>query len=225
MEKQLKILRLSSHSWFRFVFDGFVLDVDPGYSGLFDKALIPLLAVDGKSDVILVSHHHFDHVQLDALRQLMKKETKLYAPAICEEAIPFGYHTIGYGTTLKEGPLTFQAVPAYNTPMGHSTRKAHIPGEGNGYVIALNGFRIYFAGDTDVIPEMATLGKIDLALLPVGGTYTMDAEEAGEALTIIKPSKAIPMHELGKPTTAMVDKAKANKIDVLVLEVGQSVII
>ncbi len=222
MEKTLKIIRLSAHSWFRFVYDGFILDIDPGYSGSFDRRLIKVLDSDGPSDVILVSHHHFDHVQVDALRQIMKNSTQIYAPAICEEAIPFAYRTVGYGLEVKEGPLSFQAVPAYNTPMGHSTRKAHVPGEGNGYVLSLNGFRIYFAGDTDVIPEMSQLGKIDLALLPVGGTYTMDAEEAGEALSIIKPNRVIPMHEIGKPRTPMIEKANLLKVEVNILDVGQS---
>ena len=225
MEKLLKIIRLSNHSWFRFVWDGYVLDVDPGYSGPFDSGLLKIIDVDGKSDAILVSHHHFDHVQLDALRHLMKKETQVYAPAICEEVIPFPYHVIGYGSEIKVGPLTLQAVPAYNTPMGHSTRKAHVPGEGNGYVFSFNGFRFYFAGDTDIIPEMSRLGKIDLALLPMGGTYTMDAEEAGEALIPIKPKWVIPMHELGKPRNALMEKANKLGIEVKILEVGQSTII
>ena len=222
MEKLLKIIRLSNHSWFRFVWDGYVLDVDPGYSGPFDSGLLKIIEVDGKSDAILVSHHHFDHVQLDALRHLMKKETQVYAPAICEEVIPFPYHVIGYGSEIKVGPLTLQAVPAYNTPMGHSTRKAHVPGEGNGYVFSFNGFRFYFAGDTDIIPEMSRLGKIDLALLPMGGTYTMDAEEAGEALIPIKPKWVIPMHQADNSMTLFQSKIHDLGLHCIVLNPGES---
>jgi L-ascorbate metabolism protein UlaG (beta-lactamase superfamily) len=85
-------------------------------------------------------------------------------------------------------------VDAYNTQQGSSTRKVHHKGNGVGYVLSIGGKRIYHAGDTDLIPEMKTLGGVDLAMLPIGGTFTMDTKEAVEAALVIKPNAVIPMH-------------------------------
>jgi len=72
----------------------------------------------------------------------------------------------------------------------------HHKGEGVGYLLTVNGKTIYHAGDTDFIPEMRGLGDVDVALLPIGGTFTMDIEEAIEAVVAIKPKIVIPMHYL-----------------------------
>ena len=90
---------------------------------------------------------------------------------------------------LGEGGVV-KAVPAYNV-----NKKFHPKDEGwNGYVLEISGKKVYHAGDTDLIPEMQSLGDIDIALLPVGGTYTMTAEEAVDAVRFIKPKLAVPMH-------------------------------
>lgn len=85
-------------------------------------------------------------------------------------------------------------MPSRNTPEGRSTRKQHKPGECVGYVLSAGGRRIYHAGDTDLLPEMADLGAIDVAFLPVGGTFTMDAEEAVEAAQVIGAKLTVPIH-------------------------------
>jgi L-ascorbate metabolism protein UlaG (beta-lactamase superfamily) len=87
-------------------------------------------------------------------------------------------------------------VHAYNTPEGASTVKAHKRGECLGYLLTACGKTIYHAGDTDLIPEMASLGVVDVALLPIGGTYTMDASEAATAVGRIKPKLTVPMHHI-----------------------------
>lgn len=85
-------------------------------------------------------------------------------------------------------------VHAYNTPEGRSTRKQHKRGQSVGYVLSIDGITVYHAGDTDLIPEMGQLPAIDAAFLPVGGTFTMDAEEASSAVSVIRPRLAVPMH-------------------------------
>ncbi|MHC4752491.1 MAG: LamG-like jellyroll fold domain-containing protein, partial [Planctomycetota bacterium] len=97
---------------------------------------------------------------------------------------------IAPGQTIISSGVPVTAVPAYNT------NKPNHPKSNNwvGFIIELGGKRTYVAGDTDLIPEMQTLGKIDVAFLPAGGTYTMNATEAAQAATIINPTLAIPYH-------------------------------
>ena len=103
---------------------------------------------------------------------------------------------INPGESVSYGYLTVRAVHAYNTPEGKSTKKVHHKGNGVGYLIQSTGKTIYHAGDTDIIPEMTSLGRVDLAFLPIGGTYTMNLEEAVEAAALIRPKMVIPIHHL-----------------------------
>ena len=90
--------------------------------------------------------------------------------------------------------MKIKVVDAYNTPQGSSSRKRHKKGNCVGYVITIEGKTIYHAGDTDFIPEMRELGRIDVALLPIVGKSTMDIKEAVQAVIAIKPTLVIPMH-------------------------------
>jgi L-ascorbate metabolism protein UlaG (beta-lactamase superfamily) len=93
------------------------------------------------------------------------------------------------GERLTVKGIDIQAVPAYN-PL----KKYHPKEEGNlGFVITVEKIRIYHAGDTDFIPEMKKI-KADIAIVPIGGKYTMDAREAAEAVNVMRPAVAIPMH-------------------------------
>ncbi|MHC4121251.1 MAG: MBL fold metallo-hydrolase [Planctomycetota bacterium] len=139
--------------------------------------------------LVLVSHSHYDHYSPDDIAKAAGPETKLIASAdvIAKEdagevAVP--------GLTAELGGVRVVVVPAYNR------KKEFHPKANNwvGFVIELGPKRIYYAGDTDVIEEMKPLGDIDVALLPVGGKYTMDAGEAAEAARHIKPNLAIPYH-------------------------------
>ena len=132
-----------------------------------------------KADLILVTHDHFDHLDEKSINVLKKEKTEIL---------------IG-GKDIKEGEekeikgIKIKAVPAYNL-----VKPFHPKGKGVGYVIEIEGKKIYHAGDTDKIPEMAELKDIDLALLPIGGTYTMNEFEAAEAVKMFFPKKVIPMH-------------------------------
>jgi L-ascorbate metabolism protein UlaG (beta-lactamase superfamily) len=111
------------------------------------------------------------------------------------------------GDEVTVGDVTVKAVPAYNTHRFRSPGEPFHPKEQEhvGYVVTVDGERVYFAGDTDHVPEMGEI-TCDVAMLPVGGKYTMDAEEAAEAAADIGPRVAVPMHfasgVVGEPADA-----------------------
>jgi L-ascorbate metabolism protein UlaG (beta-lactamase superfamily) len=147
----------------------------------------PYKVHDGKAaDIILLTHPHFDHASKDDISALSRDGTEIIGPADCAGITK----SVSPGKKIMLAGITIEAVPAYNI------KKDYHPMQNNwvGYVIEIDGKRIYHAGDTDLIPEMRELTGIDTALLPVRGTYTMDAEEAARAAEIIKPRVAIPMH-------------------------------
>lgn len=142
------------------------------------------------ADIILITHSHFDHCSLEDVAKLTKPGTAIVGPADCASKFKGStFQKVAPNEKLNQKGITIETVPAYNT------NKDFHPRTNNwvGYIVDVGGFRIYHAGDTDLIPEMDNL-KVDVALLPVGGTYTMTAEEAAEAVSRIKPKKAIPMH-------------------------------
>ena len=163
---------------------GFRLTSNSGQVLYFD----PYKVADGlpKADLVLVSHAHQDHFDESSLAKLQKQGTTIVTP---ETMVKPGFTGITAGKTLQVGEFTVTAVRAYNME-----KKFH-PKSNNwvGYVVAVDGIKIYHAGDTDFIPEMQDL-QPDIALLPVGGTYTMDVAEAAKAAAAIKAKLYIPMH-------------------------------
>ena len=171
-----------------------------------------------KADIILVTHHHQDHIKTATLNRLANKSTLIFAPSKCAELIGRPFEEIKPSDERKVGEIKIKAVYAYNTPSGHSTRKVHHKGECVGYLLKIGNKIIYHAGDTDVIPEMKEFGKVDIAFLPIGGTFTMNIQEAIKATSIIKPNIVIPMHFLkAKP-----DTFKKEIKNAVVLKTGES---
>jgi len=149
-----------------------------------------------KADIILLTHSHYDHCSTEDISKISKDGTIIIMPADCQSKITRLSQKVemkilqaSQGTEIDG--IEIHAIPAYNV-----NKEFHPQSQAwNGYVIKINNQTIYHAGDTDLIPEMQKLaGKISIALLPVGGTYTMNAEEAAQAASIIKPQLAIPMH-------------------------------
>jgi L-ascorbate metabolism protein UlaG (beta-lactamase superfamily) len=139
--------------------------------------------------LILVTHEHHDHFSPDDISRISKADTVVVAPQ--SVATQLGGKTIVAkpGDKLNVAGVAIEVVPAYNP-----NKKFHPKSAGHvGYILTLNGKRIYHSGDTDLIPEMADI-HVDIALLPVSGTYVMTAVEAAEAANTIKPGLAIPMH-------------------------------
>ncbi len=146
-----------------------------------------------KADVILITHDHFDHRDVKAIRNLSRDDTVIVHPTGC---VVEGYQSceLRTGETVEIKGVRIQAVPAYNIDKPFHKENCV------GYIVELDGVRIYHAGDTDRIPEMKDI-DVDIALLPIGGTYTMDVNEAIQAARDIKAKYYIPMHFGAIPQT------------------------
>jgi len=146
-----------------------------------------------------VTHSHFHHCDASKIRKIRKGDTVVIAPADCASKIAGEVRSLKLGEKVTVGNVVVEAFPAYNVKRFRSPGNPfHPKGLGVGYLITADGKTIYHAGDTDFIPEMRELKvrNISLALLPVGGTYTMNNPEAAEAALAINPEVAIPMHRL-----------------------------
>jgi len=147
------------------------------------------------ADVILISHEHSDHYAPATLRQISTAQTVILtnervAAELAGAQVEGELRVMRAGDKETLGEIQVEAVPAYNLTKSFHPREAG----GLGFVVTWGGERLYFAGDTDHIPEMAEI-ECDVALLPIGGHYTMDVEEAAQAAAAIAPRVAVPMHE------------------------------
>ncbi len=143
------------------------------------------------ADYILITHDHYDHLCKETISKLKKDSTEIIGTPSCISKIEGDLRIIPNNEKRVFPDFELWSIPAYNME-----KSFHPKGFVNGYVISIAGFVIYHAGDTDFIPEMEKLKEfeIDVALLPVGGTYTMDIRDAVKAVRAIKPKKVWPMH-------------------------------
>ncbi|MHC4715599.1 MAG: MBL fold metallo-hydrolase [Planctomycetota bacterium] len=170
-----------------------------------DPWKIPGGDMDG--DVVFVSHSHHDHCSAEDVAKVKATDGLLVGPPDTIDALGGG-HPLGPGGTADADGVRIIAVPAYNVS------KAYHPKANNwlGAVIEMDGVRIYYAGDTDHINEMSELRDIDVALLPIGGTYTMDAAQAADAASDLRCRMCIPYHYgdiVGSAADAQVFAAEA----------------
>lgn len=175
-----------------------------------------------KADVILITHDHSDHCKDVTVNRLRRADTVMVAPKRCIKKLSKEIRAIEPGEERRFEDINVKAVDAYNTEQGSSTKKVHHKGNGVGYLITIEGKTIYHAGDTDLIPEMRELGDIDVALLPIGGIFTMDMQEAVEAAITIKPQVVIPMHRSKADPQEFKKKVEAKSdIRVVPLQTGE----
>jgi L-ascorbate metabolism protein UlaG (beta-lactamase superfamily) len=170
-----------------------------------------------KADIILVTHEHYDHCSPDDIGRIQQDDTIIVTEKDSAKKLSGDVRVVAPGGVGKVEAVTITAVPAYNIgKQFHPQEKGWL-----GFVIEMDGVRIYHAGDTDFIPEMKEL-QVDIALLPVSGTYVMTAGEAIEAARAIGPRVAIPMHYGaivgGADDAETFRQALSGEIEVVVLE-------
>jgi len=144
---------------------------------------------------VLITHDHYDHFSPDSIEKVANKDTVMVVPgkmaAKAGEAGAFvaRTETVEPGKTYNIDGLELETVPAYNILLPFHPKGA----EWVGYIVNADGTRIYIAGDTDATKEAKAV-KCEVALVPVGGTYTMDAKKAAELVNVIQPRVAVPVH-------------------------------
>ena len=144
------------------------------------------------ADVILITHAHGDHLQPDEIARLSTPSTKLVAPHDVAKELSGDVTPVAPGESHEVGGLRFTTVPAYNT----AEDRLEMHPKANrwvGYILELGGSAYYHAGDTDHVPELEDV-KTDVAFVPIGGTYTMDVDEAAGFVKAFAPKLAVPFH-------------------------------
>ena len=145
-----------------------------------------------KADVIFITHEHPDHYDESSIKLLSHDNTRVILNKRCAEMLGSGTAmTNGDTLTIADG-FTVEAVPAYNTTEGHL--QFHPKGRDNGYILTLDGLRIYIAGDTEDIPEMANIPDIDIAFLPCNQPYPMTPDQLVRAAKTLMPKVIFPYH-------------------------------
>ena len=164
--------------------DGFRIDASKIV--YFDPYQIP----DGpRADLSLITHEHFDHCSPDDVAKIQHSGSVIITEKESAAKLSGDVRIVNVGETLSVEDIKVEAVPAYNTNKDfHPKSKGWL-----GFIVEIDGVKVYHAGDTDYIPEMKDFNT-DIALLPVSGTYVMTAAEAVEAALAINPKVAIPMH-------------------------------
>ena len=202
------VITAIKHASLRIQYDGLEIQVDPvaNYQPETDYSKFP------KADIILVTHEHFDHFDRDAIKALKKDGTQVIANPSVQKMLGSGMVLAnGESHVLAKG-IALDAVPAYNTTPGHT--QFHPKGRDNGYVLTMDGLRIYIAGDTEDIPEMANLKDIDVAFLPCNQPYTMTPQQVAKAAKTIKPKVLFPYHYSATPVKRVAELLAGTSIDV-----------
>ena len=207
--KPLKVYALL-HSSIRITYDGMEIEIDPVSklgNRTMDYASMP------HATHIFVTHEHGDHLDKGAIETLKDDKTQLITNARCAEILGFGeVMANGDKKSIDDGKILVEAVPAYNITEGHL--QFHPKGRDNGFILTIGGLRIYVAGDTEDIPEMASIKDIDIAFMPCNQPYTMTTDQLVNAAKTVKPKVLFPYHYGNTDISSLPEVLKAEGIDV-----------
>lgn len=177
------------HASIRIEYEGREIEIDPVTklgNRTIDYSVMP------KADYIFVTHEHGDHFDKEAISLLTGDKTQLITNRRCADMLGYGLVMANGDKTQIADDLAVEAVPAYNTTEGHA--QFHPKGRDNGFILTIDGLRIYIAGDTEDIPEMSDIKDIDIAFLPCNQPYTMTVNQLVSAARRIKPKVLFPYH-------------------------------
>lgn len=143
------------------------------------------------ADLVLVTHEHYDHCSPEKIREVTSKKTQVLMSPACRGKVTGNVRIVKEWDSVNfGGGIKINVVPAYNI-----NKSFHPRGSGVGYTIESEGKSVYHTGDTDLIPEMERVGRIDVLLVPIGSkAYMMSTEDAVKVVQIIHPKIAVPMH-------------------------------
>jgi L-ascorbate metabolism protein UlaG (beta-lactamase superfamily) len=198
------------HGSLMFQYNNKTIHVDP-VMRMADYSKLP------DADLILITHHHGDHFDLNAIHELNNEGTRIICTQKCleiSEEMPEAT-VMSDNESLEISSLKIQSVPAYNIKHKRENGEPfHPKGAGNGYVIDFAGKKVYVAGDTENIPEMADLEDIFIAFLPMNLPYTMTPEMTAEAARSFDPEILYPYHYGNTETSKLVELLKTTAIEV-----------
>lgn len=198
------VITFLGHATLMMTYGGKTLHIDP-VSTEADYAKLP------KADLILISHDHYDHMDLKAVNAIKTPATKIVGNPDVGRQIP-GTIVLKNGESQTVDGLKIEAVPAYNIKhMAAPGKPFHPKGVGNGYVVTFGDKRIYLAGDTENIPEMKQLKDIDIAFLPMNLPYTMTPEMVADAAGMFQPKVLYPYHYGDTDTAKLLMLLKGEK--------------
>ena len=165
-----------------------------------------------KANIILITHEHKDHFDREAITCVRTPATSIYSNMAVYNMFRNSIPLTNGDSIIYASDIKIEAVPAYNYTEGHT--QFHPKGRDNGYILTLDGLRIYIAGDTEDIPEMEAIKDIDIAFLPCNQPYTMTVEQLVKAAKTIKPKVVFPYHYSQTPIAQAVMQLAGSGIDV-----------
>jgi len=178
------------HGSLMLAFDGLIVHIDP-WGKVADYSALP------DADILLLTHHHQDHLDPEALKEIVTDDTATICTERCAKAVKHGEITVAsYGDIIEVEELHIETVPAYNldnlkNPGGHLV---HPKGIGNGYIVSFGGLRLYFASETEFVPELKVIEDIDVLFIAVDAVYNMTPSMAAEFVKALQPKIFYPIH-------------------------------
>jgi len=202
---------LVGHGSLMFAYNGKIIHVDP-YSKIADYSTLP------KADLVILTHEHADHLDVDAIEMIKKDDTRFIMTQVCYDSLQYG-EIMGNGDKKEFNSIAIEAVPAYNVVNKRSDGEFYHPkGRGNGYIFQFGDKKVYVAGDTENIPEMKKLKDIYIAYLPKNLPYTMSDDMFIDAAVTVNPNYLYPYHfsEFNENKIGKALKNKAPNIKLLI---------